>query len=286
MNLSFLSFFLLLISGAAIAQPISGRITNAATLEALPFVNIGVVGKALGTVADEQGAYKMIFQEALANETVRVSSMGFAPRNILLRELAAQPNVALTPEAVALGNVQVKGKALFRRTHMLGNTGNSENVTFTLNNRDLGGQVGTVIKLSRRPTRVKSATFNIAHDAPGQVTFRVNLYRLDAKGNPSDAKLLRREVIVTAPVVRGPMTVDLSADQLVLDEDFYLSVEMLKWEGLPAGGATFAFSASLGYNNNQIYTRKTSQAAWERISAGAVLAGLQPRLSFFATVND
>jgi len=284
-------FALLLVSvhfiTTAAAQPISGSITNAKTHEALPFVNVGVVGKALGTVADERGVYQLTFQEALANETVRVSSVGYAPRNLTLRQLAAQPNVALTPETVVLNEVQVRAKALFRRTHTLGNSGNSENTTtYTLTNRDLGGQVGTVIKLSRRPTRLLNATFNIAQTAPGKVTFRVNVCRLDAKGRPTETKLLSRDIIVTAAAVRGPLNVDLSADQLVLDENFFLSVEMLKWEGLPAGGATFAFSGSVGYTNNEVYSRSTSEAPWERASAGAVLAGLQPRLSFFVTVND
>ena len=284
-------FALLLVSvhfiTTAAAQPISGSITNAKTHEALPFVNVGVVGKALGTVADERGVYQLTFQEALANETVRVSSVGYAPRNLTLRQLAAQPNVSLMPETVVLNEVQVRAKALFRRTHTLGNSGNSENTTtYTLTNRDLGGQVGTVIKLSRRPTRLLNATFNIAQTAPGKVTFRVNVCRLDAKGRPTETKLLSRDIIVTAAAVRGPMTVDLSADQLVLDENFFLSVEMLKWEGLPAGGATFAFSGSVGYTNNEVYSRSTSEAPWERASAGAVLAGLQPRLSFFVTVND
>ena len=284
-------FALLLVSvhfiTTAAAQPISGSITNAKTHEALPFVNVGVVGKALGTVADERGVYQLTFQEALANETVRVSSVGYAPRNLTLRQLAAQPNVSLMPETVVLNEVQVRAKALFRRTHTLGNSGNSENTTtYTLTNRDLGGQVGTVIKLSRRPTRLLSATFNIAQTAPGKVTFRVNVCRLDAKGRPTETKLLSRDIIVTAAAVRGPMTVDLSADQLVLDENFFLSVEMLKWEGLPTGGATFAFSGSVGYTNNEVYSRSTSEAPWERASAGAVLAGLQPRLSFFVTVND
>ena len=286
------AFFVLLLVSVhfitpAVAQPISGSITNAKTHEALPFVNVGVVGKALGTVADERGVYQLTFQEALANETVRVSSVGYAPRNLTLRQLAAQPNVALTPEAVVLNEVQVRAKALFRRTHTLGNSGNSENTTtYTLTNRDLGGQVGTVIKLSRRPTRLLNATFNIAQTAPGKVTFRVNVCRLDAKGRPTETKLLSRDIIVTAAAVRGPLNVDLSADQLVLYENFFLSVEMLKWEGLPAGGATFAFSGSVGYTNNEVYSRSTSEAPWERASAGAVLAGLQPRLSFFVTVND
>jgi hypothetical protein len=279
-------FFFVASAVAAVAQSISGRITDSKTHAALPYVNIGVVGKALGTVADEQGAYQLPFQEALANATVRVSSLGYAARNLTLRELAAQPNLTLVPEAVALNEVRVQAKALFRRTHTLGNIGNSENTTYTLNSKDLGGQLGTVIKLSRRPTRLVNANFNIAQNAKGQATFRLNLYRLDAKGHPSDTKLLARDIFVTMPVVRGPVTVDLSAEKLVIDEDFFLAVEMVKWEIPTNAAAEFAFSASLGYTNNEIYFRQTSQAPWERLSAGAFFAGMQPRLSFFVTVND
>ena len=276
----------MLFAAAAVAQPISGHITNAKTHEALPFVNIGVVGKALGTVANEEGAYQLPFSDALANEMVRISSLGYAPYTLTLRQLAAQPDVALVPEAVALAEVQVKGKATFRRAHTLGNTGNSEMATNTLTNTSLGGQVGTVIKLSRRPTRVLNAVFNIARSSPGQVTFRVNLYRLDPNGLPTETKLLTRDVIVTAPIVRGPIRVDLSADQLVVNEDFFLAIEMIKWVDAAASGAEFAFSAALGYTHNEIYFRSVSQSPWKRASVGALLAGMQPKLSFYVTVND
>ena len=277
---------LLLLIISAAAQPISGRVTDSRTHAVLPYANIGVVGKALGTVADEQGAYTLAFQQSLAAETVRISSLGYAPQNLTLAELAAQPNVALAPEAVPLAEVRVQGKAGFRRTHTLGNTSNSEMATNTLTNTSLGGQVGTVIKLSRRPTRLVNAVFNIARSSPGQVTFRVNVYRLGPDGLPTETKLLSRDVIVTSPIVRGPITVDLSADQLVLNEDFFLAIELLKWKNAAPTGAEFAFSASLGYFHNEIYSRFVSQATWKRASIGALMAGMQPRLSFYVTVND
>jgi hypothetical protein len=277
---------LLLLAGAAVAQPISGRITDGRTHGALPYVNIGVVGRALGTVSDEQGAYTLPFQKALAADTVRISSLGYATRKLTLAELAAQPNVALTPEAVPLAEVRVQGKALWRRTHTLGNTGNAEMATNTLGSNSLGAQVGTVIKLSRQPTRILQAVFNIARNSPGQVTFRVNIYRLGPDGKPTESKLFPRDVIVTSAVVRGPITVDLSADQLVLNEDFLLATEMLKWTNPAPTGAEFAFSASLGYFHNEIYYRPASQSRWRRASIGALMAGMQPRLSFYVTVND
>ena len=47
-----------------------------------------------------------------------------------------------------------------------------------------------------------------------------------------------------------------------------------------------AFSLSVGYANNDLYVRSTSQATWERASVGAILAGMQPRISFFVTALD
>ena len=264
---------------------INGTIRNARSHEALPYVNIGVVGKALGTVSSELGIYQLPFRAELAGDTVRVSSLGFAPRNLLLRELAAHPDVALEPAAVALAEVQVRARPAFRRTHVLGHTGNAENSTYTLSRNDLGGQMGTVIKLSRRPTRVLDVNFNLAQSSKGEVTFRVNLYRLDRHGRPTETKLLAHDLLVTMPVVRGPVKVDLRTEQLVLDENFFLAVEMIKWTDA-AGNADFTFSAAIGYADNEVYERKTSQAPWERISAGAYLAGMQPKLSFYATVND
>ena len=284
--LRFLVLVLLLVPAVvARAQSISGRVTDAKTGQALPFVNIGVVGRALGTVSNEQGQYELAFQEKLADDTVRVSYLGYRPLLFTLRQLRARPAVALSPAAVALAEVRVRGRPQFRRTHTLGNTGNGEMSTNTLSSKDLGGQVGTVIKLSRRPTRLLSATFNIARTARGIVTFRVNIYRLDAHGRPTDTKLLTRNLLVTAPAVRGPITVDLRADQLILDENFFLAIEMLKWEQASAE-EEFTFSAAIGYSNNEMYWRPTSQAPWERTSVGALLAGMQPKLSFYVTAED
>ena len=281
-----LVLFFVVSAATALAQPIIGCIIGAETHKTLPYANIGVVGQPLGTVADEQGNYRLPFGEKWANETVRISSLGYAPRTLTLSELAAHPNIALVPEAVALAEVQVRGRAFFRRTHTLGNTGNSEMATNTLTNGSLGGQVGTVIELSRRPTRIRNAVFNIARSSPGQVTFRVNFYRLDSKGGPTDVKLLTRDVIVTSPVVRGPITVDLSADQLTLDENFFLAIELLQWVGAAPSGAEFAFSATVGYTHNQISSRSVSQTPWKRASVGMLLAGMQPKLCFYVTVND
>ncbi|MGY3091192.1 hypothetical protein ACVWYF_004258 [Hymenobacter sp. UYAg731] len=277
---------LLLLIASAVAQPITGRIADSRTHAALPYVNIGVIGKDLGTVADEQGHYTLAFQKSLAAETVRISSLGYAPRTLTLAELAVQPNVALTPEAVPLAEVQVKSRAEFRHTHTLGNTTQSGLSDCRFSAANLGWQVGTVIRLRRRPSLLVDANFVIKYNTPAHATFRVNLYRLDANGLPTETKLLTHDLIVTRPLLTGPMTIDLRAENLVLDEDFLLAVELLDRSGIGSPEEPYAFSSSFGYLNNGVYRRSTSQATWTKSSSVALMAGIQPRLSFYVTVND
>jgi len=113
-----------------------------------------------------------------------------------------------------------------------------------------------------------------------------SVYRLDAKGRPTEQKLLSRDIVQTSAIEQGTLSFDLSADKLILDEDFFLALE---WVG--GGTATkvhngLAFSAGIGYANNDIYLREVSQDNWERASVGAVLAGMQPKLAFYVTVQD
>jgi hypothetical protein len=282
-----LGFFLvLLITTTALAQVISGRVTDAKTGQPLAFVNIGVVGKALGTVSNEQGQYGLAFQEELAADTVRVSYMGYQPQLLTLRLLQSQPNLALSAAAVALAEVRVQASRRAWRDRTLGFMGNSETTTLHLDAKDLGAETGTVIYLKRKPTKVLRANFNVAYNRVGNVTLRVNLYRLDAKGRPTNEKLLQREVILRTAATHGPISVDLVADNLVLTEDFFLSLEWVGGANAEALHDGVAFSAGIGYADNDIYYRATSQARWERLSAGAVLAGMQPKLSFYVTAQD
>ena len=114
--------------------------------------------------------------------------------------------MALTPTAVSLALVLVTDKSAFRGTHVLGNTGESDASASTLGATDLGAQVGTIIHLQRCPTRLLTASFNIARNSVGTVTSHVNLYRLDKRGQPTDEKLLARDVLLTAPVQKGTLT--------------------------------------------------------------------------------
>ncbi|WP_167856405.1 carboxypeptidase-like regulatory domain-containing protein [Hymenobacter metallicola] len=275
-----------MVAALAQAQTITGTVLDAKTHEPLPYVNIGVLRKGVGTVANELGAYQLRLETAQATDTVRVSSLGYRPRLLRVQELQQRPAVELSPEAVVLREVKVKAKGLYKRTRVLGFNKPDASGTLSMSSNDLGTEIGSVINLKNKPTRLLNANFNVAYNQSGPLTFRVNIYRLLPNGKPSEEKLLRRDVIVKTSVEKGPISVDLTPDQLILDEDFMLTLE---WIGGPENAkvkSQLAFVAGLGYANNDFYLRQTSQASWERASVGAVLAGMQPKISFYVTVQD
>lgn len=111
---------LLLAVGVAAAQTaaaqtgtVAGRVTDAATGEALPGATVAVVGTALGAATGDDGRFAVPRVPAGA-QTVRVSFVGYVPaeRAVTVRPgQTAALDVALAPDAGALGEVTVNSDA-------------------------------------------------------------------------------------------------------------------------------------------------------------------------------
>ncbi|MFC7667847.1 hypothetical protein ACFQT0_10945 [Hymenobacter humi] len=107
-----------------------------------------------------------------------------------------------------------------------------------------------MVHLPRRPALVQRLHVAVAQNEAGPLTFRLNLYRLDAQGRPTAEKLLAHDVFVTAAPTVGVLAVDLAADRLLLNEDFLLALEWVKappappWPTLPSASASGACSST------------------------------------------
>ncbi|OWP65108.1 hypothetical protein CDA63_01765 [Hymenobacter amundsenii] len=280
---------LLLALTATHAQTLTGTITAGPAAGPVPYANLAIPGKSVGTVADEHGTYQLTYTAANLIDTVRVSSIGYEPQRRLLRDLVNQPGVQLKPVAMELADVRIQAPGLYKRNRTLGYTSHSETIISKLKAEHLGAEIGMIISLKHNPTKLLTANFGVIYYQPDTLRFRVNIYRLLANGKPSEEKLLTRNLIVTTAnrmVGKGPLTVNLAADQLVVDEDFLLTLEWIDGGDVQQVSKNLAFSSALGYGNGIIYFRKTSQDDWEKVAAGVALAGMQPKLGFYVTALD
>ncbi|WP_266366406.1 DUF5686 and carboxypeptidase-like regulatory domain-containing protein [Tellurirhabdus rosea] len=105
-----LCFFTLIQTATAQSNyTISGRITDAATGEGVPFASIALRGKAVGTTSDADGRYSL--KTSQISDSLVISSLGFQTRSAPLLRIAEQViDVKLAASAAKLKEVKVYAK--------------------------------------------------------------------------------------------------------------------------------------------------------------------------------
>jgi hypothetical protein len=253
-----LFFALLLFANSAYiyAQTIAGTITDATTHQKIPYVNVGIIGKGIGTVSDNNG----FFQVAMNNDdtdSLKVSMIGYRPQSFLARDLKKHTgplNITLVPNIIALKEVKIYNHA-FKKV-ILGNTTQSKSTSAGFTSNMLGNEIGTIIKIKKSPTYLKEFNASLANDATDSVTLRLNFYSV--KDGLPDKILQQQNIFVTVKRGQDKISVNLEPYNIVVEDKFFVSLEWIQ----NTDGHGLMFSASLF--SSAIISRETSQAKWEK----------------------
>jgi len=157
-----------------------GIIKDIETDEPIPYVNIGIVKKNLGTVSDLNGKFEFETQSNVFNDTIRLSSIGYKSKAILFRDflkmLKTNSEIFLFPDVTALNEVVITAKKL--KEKVIGNKSKSKTVRIGFQKIALGQEIGTKIKIKNNPTYIKSFHTNIAANSNESLNYRLNFYNM------------------------------------------------------------------------------------------------------------
>lgn len=238
---------------------ISGKILDQASKEALSYVNIGVIGKNIGTVSDRSGAFNLEIPEEHYSDTMRISIIGYDPIEYVCNELEKQlrtnAQIELKPSNYEIEEVVITSSSL--KSKKVGNLKWKENIHAAFGEDKLGNEMGIVIKIKKRRTIVKDVTFVIGENKNDKVRFRLNIYEMK-RGKPGK-NLLRDNIILESTAKEGKVTTDLTAYNIVVENDFLLSIEWI--EDYPDDSINFAATLF----GKKIWVRETSQAKFSKI---------------------
>jgi hypothetical protein len=241
------------------AQIISGKLIDSNS-NPIAFANIGLVGKDVGTVSDENGSFKLELKSENAKDTLKFSIIGFKSLEFVVSDFNRDhfgnfQEIKLDKSITTLNEITVKPKTFVSKT--LGNTANSGSIIGGFESNDLGSEVGTVMKIKRAPTFIETVNFNIGQNKYDSVTFRVNIYKME-NGVPTE-NILKEPIYATANNEQKILSVDLKKYNLVVDGDFLVSLEWIK--DLKGRGLYFCG----GLFNADSFSRKTSQGKWKKV---------------------
>ncbi|AWI25128.1 carboxypeptidase-like regulatory domain-containing protein [Flavobacterium pallidum] len=251
-------FFLLLFAGniAHAQTDYAGAIKDRTSGEPLPYVNIGVVNKNIGTVSDVNGHFTLTLSPGLDAEMVKVSMVGYEPQTIRVSDFISKinknPVIQLERSVSTLKEVVVKNKKL--QTNTLGNIPGKKTESAGFEKNILGNEMGVTIKLKRKPTYIKAFHAIIDFNRYRELKFRLNFY--DIKDGLPNNSILSENIIVDTEIKKGQLDVDLTDYNIWAEGDFFVSIELIE----EMGESGLHFLAD--YKGTPVITRAASQGKW------------------------
>lgn len=255
---------MLVATTVGICQSLTATIYDLETNLPLPFVNVGLVGKGLGTVSDQEGFFSLNLSRQHQSDTLRISLVGYEAQEFrvseALKTFSESHVVYLNPHIEELQEVVLTDKKI--RSAKRGNSLPSPFITFWFKFNDLGSEAGTLIKVRDKFTHLKKFHFYLRNPINRKdLKFRVNIYSLK-DGKPHES-LIHENIIVERSISKKnhqrKISVDLLPYDIYVDEDFFISLEWI--EDLGKGGIYFMGNL-LGPKS---YTREVSQAHFKGI---------------------
>ncbi len=263
--------FVLIQQVNANAQVFDGTVKDAKTNENLAYVNVGIIGKANGTVTDDNGHFKLSLTNS-NSDSLRISMIGYLPKTYLISDFIMHYTpgqiIMLAPAIHQLAEVKISGRKL--KLAVLGNTTQSKSTDAGFTSNKLGNEIGEIIKIKRAPTFLKQFNASLAHSIPDSIKLRLNFYSV--KDGLPDKILQQQNIFVTVKKGQEQITVDLTPYNIVVNDKFFVSLEWIK----DSPGPGLMFSASLF--SSAMIARETSQAAWEK--EGLVGVGFNVLVSY------
>lgn len=249
-----------------------GRVLDAKTNAPIPYVNIGIVNKGIGTVSDEEGLFHLPLNipDLSPDEKILFSSLGYQSLEIFVRDIELvyneYPVIQLEPEIVALNEVVVTNIDADFVDELVGNTNSfgTNAYGYWKDNVALGGELATRIRVEKGFRKLNSLGFEIASNEMDSVLLRINIYDLAGERNVSKTNLNKsgKNILFKLKKDNTNPRIDLMPYGISVENDFVVSLEIIEIYGNDA----LALAIPAIHNDAGSFRRYASQDKWERIS--------------------
>jgi hypothetical protein len=251
----FLIWTLFCLNGCLVAQ-ISGQVIDGETELPLSYVNIGVVGKDMGTISLEDGTFQLGFDGLAPGDTLRFSMIGYEDYDITGDGFFSEKMklIALQPATYELQAVEIKSTT---ESFVIGNE-DTRRPTWGIGGRIGKGQEwGVLIENPHGMCRLRDFNFYLKRSSFDRMALRLKIYQIE---NGQLKSILREDIRFMVSQRKGWVKVDLEEKGLWINEDVVATLEFL--EGYSALNQS-GLELSLGKKVQSLYARNSSLDEWE-----------------------
>jgi hypothetical protein len=251
-----LTIVLLFMKLVCFAQLFSGTIIDAITNEKVSFVNMGIIGKSVGTVSNDKGYYEIVLNDKYDDDSIRIFMIGYQPKTFKVSQFktlfkTSNSSILLKQSGVNLSEVVVRPKK--GKTKIAGHKFNNKSVILGLATENLGCEVAGLIWIKKQVTFINQININLANNPFDSVVFRINLY--NSKNNQPDKNILKQPIYVTTKIKSGTVSIDVSQYNLMVEDIFFVGVQWIS----NSKKETLNFCSGIG---GKAFIRTASEDDW------------------------
>lgn len=216
----------------------AGIILDEATGLGIAFANIGLIGKPIGTVADENGQFSFDLPESRKTDSLKISAIGYQSISFLRVTNTDKDNkIFLRQTAQALEEVVVHYKK--RNYKTLGDNNYTKNNCSgfaDISGNWKGSETAVYIK-NKTTVQIESFSFYVIMNRyADSLLFRLMLYeripgklygKINQKENWVGKTFLKKPIIFKLGIKQGEFTLDLRDYNIYCTGDFFISLECL-----------------------------------------------------------
>jgi hypothetical protein len=247
--------FALFYPGIVFCQSYKGVVLANETRTAIGFVNVGIIGKNVGTVTDQSGNFSLDIDSRYDNDSLRFSLIGYEPKSYLLKDFRENSvkEILLKPKTYNLSEVTVtyhRSKGI-----RLGVPVESNQLKSGFSDNELGSEMGVMIETNGH-VRLEDINLNVATCTYDSVTYRLNIYQcLD---NDEYKNILQKPIYISFSKndINEAIVLDLKKYSIIIEGTVLITLELYK--DLGEGRLLFHTQFFTGTT----YHRKTSEGKW------------------------
>ncbi len=264
--------FLLAFHQAEGQSVLRSKVIDATSGNPIPYVNVGVVKKGIGTVTDEDGYFEFIVPDRLsATDILQVSIIGYKTKTYTLAEIrdTSQDFSVIQLSSQPIGLEEVIVEKYIEEEKSIGYTNYTEkHFGYWKDRQGLGGEIATRIRIKKKKTKLLNLDFKLVENKTDSILLRVNVY--DYKKKYPLQNLVNSQIYHTVRRDVSDVSIDLSPYNIIVDDDIVVSIELVK-----VYGEQLAIAIAGSDTRVISFTRAISQDGWKRYRGKGIAFSLR-----------
>jgi CarboxypepD_reg-like domain len=245
--------------GIVSGQLHKGKVFSSETKSGIAYVNIGIIGKNVGTVADQSGNFSIELDNIYSNDSIRFSMIGYESKSFLVSSFKENSinTIFLNPKSYYLTEVKVFYHRI--KKIRIGTPVTSQALKSGFAENNLGSELGINVKVKGQ-VKLENINLNVATCTYDSVTYRLNIYQIV---NDTEYKnILTKPIYISfsKDKIIKPITFDLRKYSITIEGNVLITLELYKDQG--EGRLLFYTQYFTGYT----YHKKTSEGKWTKAS--------------------